>query len=374
MKKPFKEFHILKILTDFEKTPCPLDLYLKNYFYRNRAIGSKDRKFISETIYGIFRFRCTIDYLCEKPINHEKRLAKYLNLNLLELIHDPTIPDSIRVNFPDFFYQMLIEDYGKEKAVEFCQILNQPAPTTIRINPLKTSRESLFRKWKEQFSIVKTGMSELGLQFQKKINFFALPEFKQGFFEIQDEASQLCANLVAAKPKQKVLDFCAGSGGKTLAFAHKMEGKGQIYLHDIRLKSLQEAKNRLKRAGIQNAQIIQSSMQKNILKGKMDWVIADVPCSGSGTLRRNPDIKWKWNPESFKNILSQQKEIVKEAVEFLHSSGRLVYITCSIFKKENQEQVAYFKKNFSLIEKAFFQSFPTSGGMDGFCAFVLKKE
>ncbi len=123
-----------------------------------------------------------------------------------------------------------------------------------------------------------------------------MPEFKQGLFEVQDEGSQLIANLMDPTPGDQVMDYCAGSGGKTLAFAPKMQHRGQIYLHDIRPWALDEARKRLKRAGIQNAQVVLPEDPKlNKLRGKMDWVLVDAPCTGSGTFRRNPDMKWKFS-------------------------------------------------------------------------------
>jgi 16S rRNA C967 or C1407 C5-methylase (RsmB/RsmF family) len=224
--------------------------------------------------------------------------------------------------------------------------------------------------------VVPTSTSPLGITFQKKINFFELPEFKEGLFEVQDEGSQLLAFLVKAKPGQQVLDYCAGSGGKTLAFAPSMQNKGQIFLHDVRPKALLECRKRLRRAGIQNAQTVAHDSPKlSKLKKKMDWVLVDAPCTGTGTLRRNPDMKWKFSQEILSRLIGQQRMIFEKALSYMRPEGRIVYATCSILQEENQEQIEHFLKTYSLeLEGETFQTFPALGGMDGFFGAILKKQ
>jgi 16S rRNA C967 or C1407 C5-methylase (RsmB/RsmF family) len=165
-----------------------------------------------------------------------------------------------------------------------------------------------------------------------------------------------------------VLDYCAGAGGKTLAFAHLLQQTGQIYLHDIRPAALQEARKRLNRAGVQNVQFSISPT----LKGKMDWVIVDVPCSGTGTLRRNPDLKWKFETMDLEKLMGEQQAIFQEALSYLHPEGHIVYMTCSILPHENEHQIQYFQKTFDLEVVEIFQTLPLLNGMDGFFAAVLK--
>ena len=208
----------------------------------------------------------------------------------------------------------------------------------------------------------------------QRLHLAALPEFRSGLFELQDEGSQLVAQLIRAKEGDEVLDFCAGSGGKSLAFASSMRGKGQIYLHDVRSSILLQAKKRLKRAGIQNAQIATShSKAKQLLKKRMDWVLVDAPCTGTGTLRRNPDLKWKFTEETLQKLQMEQRDIFKEALTFLKPGGRIVYATCSLLKEENEEQAAYFQccHNLKLIAP-FFCSTPQVGEMDGFFAATFQ--
>ena len=191
---------------------------------------------------------------------------------------------------------------------------------------------------------------------------------------MQDEASQQVAALVQAKPGDHVLDYCSGSGGKALAFAPAMDGKGQIYLHDIRAHILQEAKRRLKRAGVQNAQVLTTDKLKP-LKKKCDWVLVDAPCTGTGTLRRNPDMKWRFTGEMLQRLIGEQRTIFEKALSYLKPEGRIVYATCSILKEENSEQIAHFLKTYGLkLEDSPLQTLPEEGGMDGFFGAVLLRE
>lgn len=377
MPLPFREHHILCLLKEYEKQRLPLDLFISHYFRAHKALGSKDRGFIADTVYEIIRWKGLIDYLCKDAPTWEKCLSIYLNEDLKKHQQNEEIPYHIRFSFPKILFDLIVKSHGLEKGIELCQISNSPAPTTVRINPLKTTREKMLQKWQSHYFVSPCKFSENGINFHKKINFFSLPEFKEGLFEVQDEGSQLLANLIKAIPGQKVLDYCAGSGGKTLAFAPRLELRGQIFLHDIRDFILQEARKRLKRAGIQNAQVIRahefSKLKK--LKKKMDWILVDVPCSGTGTLRRNPDMKWKFTEEMLHRLLGQQRVIFEKALSFLQPQGRIVYATCSMLKEENQQQIDHFIETYGLkIEGTFFQTLPTESGMDGFFGATLFKD
>jgi 16S rRNA (cytosine967-C5)-methyltransferase len=373
--KSFCEHHLFNILNSFESRNLPLDLYLKNYFRAHRAAGSKDRRFICETIYAMIRWRGLIDHLCQKPASWENRYRLYSQYNPLDYLHDTEIPPHIRVSFPKAFFGLLEESYGTDQASALCLISNAQAPTTVRVNTLKTTRADLLEKWQAHYEVSPTAQAPHGITFRKKENFFGMPEFKEGLFEVQDEGSQLLADLVGAKPKQQILDFCAGSGGKTLAFAPAMQGKGQIYLHDIRSHALKEAKKRLCRAGIQNAQLLFSEdPKKEHLKQKMDTVLVDAPCSGSGTLRRNPDMKWKFDPATLDRLVLEQRSIFEEALSYLQPKGHILYATCSILPQENEQQIAHFQEKFGLeLVTPPFRSLPQQDGMDGFFGAMLKK-
>ncbi len=374
MKIPFREYHLIQALQAYSNQGLPLDVYLRKYFLLHKAVGSKDRRFISDLIYTLIRFKALLDHP-SSDLSWPERYQKWQMLDLKKVLIDSTIPSYIRCSTTEALFQILTTSFDEQTATELCHVSNETAPTTVRVNILKISRDALFQKWQSHYPIKKTLKSPWGITFEKKINFFALDEFKQGLFEIQDEGSQLVADMIEVTPKDQVLDFCAGSGGKTLAFAHKMNQKGQIYLHDTRSNALEQAKKRLRRAGIQNAQfLLNNSHRKKDLIGKMDWVLVDAPCSGTGTYRRNPDLKWKFSTEMLEELIQLQRKIVEEALAYLTHKGTLVYATCSILTQENEEQIAYFEKQFHLKQsKPPFRTFPVSGGMDGFFAACLQK-
>ncbi len=368
MQFSFRDHHLLQMLQLHATSPLPLDVLAKNYFRSNKAIGSKDRKEIVEALYGMVRWKGLIDALIPDCTLPQK-------IQFWKTFDPETVPDHLRLSFPEPLFQLLSSSLGTEKALTFCKISNTSAPTTIRINPLKTTREALLQEWKGKFDTRPCIHSPLGIEFGKRENFWAMPEFKQGLFEVQDEGSQLLANLVKPHPAAHVLDYCAGAGGKTLAFAHHLESRGQIYLHDVRPHALQDAKKRLRRAGIQNAQILlpDASYRAKLLQ-KMDWVLVDAPCSGTGTFRRNPDMKWRFDVAALERLTRLQREIVAEAISFVRPKGFLVYGTCSVLPQENQEQIAYFCEKFNLqLVQPPLEIFPSIGGMDGFFGAILQR-
>jgi len=379
MKIPFCDHHILAFLADFESSGSarkPIDLLLAQYFKAHKSLGATDRRTIGETIYGMVRWKSLIDYCCNSTFPLD-RLNYYKNIHLSKLLEDTSIPLDIRLGIPEFLLESFINAYSSEKAIDLCKILNTTAPTTVRVNLLKTTRDQLLNQWQKTFSVFPCQYSSMGIQFSKRAALFALPEFKQGLFEMQDEGSQLVAALVKANPGDLVLDYCSGSGGKTLAFAPSMKGRGQIYLHDIRPSALSQAKKRLQRAGIQNCQCLTPQHpQLSLLKEKCHWVLADVPCSGTGTLRRNPDQKWSIDAPMLQRLVDTQKEIVDQALTYVKVGGHFVYATCSLLPEENESQVKFILKNYplELIEKPLLL-LPKEGGMDGFfAASFIKKQ
>ena len=372
--KGFIKHHILAILRTQDKSFSPMDSFLRRYFRENRAVGSHDRKEICETLYTMIKQKALIDFFCPKPLSWENRLQTTLRLDSIDPYLIKKTPLHIQASFPKFLYDKFIHTLSAKAGHETCLISNGIAPVTARINPAKTTREEFLQECSE-YNPTATKQSPLGVTIPKKLDFFSWPIFKQGHFEIQDEGSQIVADFMKVKSGDHVLDYCAGSGGKTLAFAHKMEGKGQIYLHDIRDHALANAKIRLKRAGIQNAQLTTTKvLKKKRFEKKMDWILLDVPCSGSGTLRRNPEIKWKLSQDDLDQLVQTQRDIFENALHFLKPNGKVVYATCSIFKEENENQIAYFEEQYGLKrESKPFQSLPTQGGMDGFFTAVLSR-
>ena len=292
---------------------------------------------------------------------------------LLEAAKD--LPPAVRYACPPDLYEALVHSYGPE-ADAICLANMGEAPLFIRANPIKTTRAFLQEKLQaEGIASEEVSGMEHALRLKRRANLFALPLFQEGWFECQDIGSQKIAEMVEVQPKQKVLDYCSGSGGKSLAFAYRMKGQGQIFLHDIRKGALLEAKKRLRRAGIQNVQWVHADEEEKLqrLRSSCDWVLVDAPCSGTGTFRRNPDMKWRWTKEMLGRITQEQRSIFEKALFFLKPNGTILYATCSVLVEENQEQVAFFEKTYGLEQKECFRSLPEEGGMDGFFAAVLHK-
>jgi 16S rRNA C967 or C1407 C5-methylase (RsmB/RsmF family) len=278
------------------------------------------------------------------------------------------------VSCPKLLFDLLVKAYGEAKASEFCRVSNERAPVTIRVNTLKNIREELMQEWSAQkISFTPCEQSANGLVVQSNMNFFAMPEYKAGKFELQDEGSQLLADLVSTSPNDWVLDYCAGAGGKSLAIAAKMKNRGQLFLHDVRKSALLEARKRLNRAGVQNAQFVgaDNKKKKKQLLGKMQWVLVDAPCSGTGTLRRNPDLKWRFTSEGLAELTALQVKIFSEAMAYVQPGSFIVYATCSVLPQENEEQASYFMKTYGLTKIKEFSSLPESGKMDGFYGVVF---
>jgi 16S rRNA (cytosine967-C5)-methyltransferase len=379
MYRPFRLFHLLAIFNAYDQQTLPLDLFLKDYFSAHKAIGSKDRTYIAGTAYSLIRWKGLLDFLCNEnfiSMNWENRLDLFLDPKFESAKTRSDIPTHVHLSFPKELFNLIVESHGLQKAQKICEICNHSAPTTVRVNIIKTTREQLLKKWSSIYEVSPCSISELGIVFHRRINFLSMQEFKDGLFEVQDEGSQLLADLIKAKPGDLVMDYCAGSGGKTLAFAPRMLNKGQIYLHDIRNYVLEQAKKRLRRAGIHNTQIVlEGDAKLKKLKKNMDWVLVDAPCSGTGTLRRNPEMKWKFDSNKFERIQGQQRTIFEKALSFLKPDGRIIYSTCSILKEENQEQAAHFIKTYHLnMEGEVFESLPQKNGMDGFYGIVLKRK
>lgn len=376
MKYSFRDHHLFQILKQFSNQHLPLDLFLSRYFRFNKALGSKDRAQVSEAVYGMTRWRSLLNYLTDSEESWESKYAVYKNFQPNQYLYVNSIPLHTRISFPEELFTLLLDQYGEEKALRLCQICNTPAPITIRINPRKTTRSALIEKLQKNYDydVTPCEISPLGIQCKRRFPFPTLPEYQEGLFEVQDEGSQLISELVQPKPGDQVLDYCAGAGGKSLAFAHHLEGEGQLYLHDIRPFAISQAKKRIRRAGIQNVQfLLPGHPQLQKLKKAMDWVVVDAPCSGSGILRRNPDMKWKFSLEMLRRLVTQQRNIFEQALSFLKPGGKIVYATCSLLQQENEAQIEHFCSTYSLQPDSDpFCSLPSFGGMDGFYALRLK--
>lgn len=383
-RKDFQLEHIAEILTDYHGRDKPpnMDTFIHRYIKRHREIDApKNRLQIIDGVFGVLRWKILINYLIrDSQLNGRalwlERARIYQNLHFPTILLQQSIPAQIRLSCPSFLYDTLVADYGEKETFQICKVIQGQAPVYARVNPLKTTRDELVKKLLlKKVKVEPSVQTEFGIAFAKRLNITAISEWRDGYFELQDESSQIVASLVEAKPGQLVCDYCAGSGGKTLAFAHLLEGKGQIYVCDNRNFVLTEAKRRFKKAGISNVNpLLIGHPHLNKLKHKMDWVLADVPCSGTGTLRRNPDAKYKIDKEFVERMLVLQREIFEAAVELmkLSADARILYSTCSILKCENEKQIEYFEKEYDLVVDKVVQSLPKANSNDGFFAAVLK--
>lgn len=373
---PFREHHLHQVFELLDENQSPLDLILSQYFRQHKALGSKDRAFLGETLFQLMRHKQLLDHFISKEKNWASRFEILQQKGLESLQNDPSLPPHIQAGWPLELYELLLKQYGADLTYQLGKQSLDRAPLTLRINTLKISREDFLKQYANDFEMQATNHSLVGVQVLKRQAFFQHPAFKEGLFEMQDEASQLIASLVQAQPKEKVLDFCSGSGGKALAIAPLMQKKGVLYLHDIRRGILAQAKKRCKRAGVENIQIFDASNKHlNGLKGNMDWVLVDAPCSGSGTYRRNPDLKWKFSKTMLEELVNKQREIFEKALIFLKPQGKIVYSTCSLLEEENEKQADFFQKQHHLellqptLNTASFLS-----EMDGFFGAVFQKK
>lgn len=372
----FRQKHILLLLQNFDNQGLPIDVFVNGYLRGHKAIGAKDRKAITEAVYGLIRWRGLLDHLSEGAPSWLKRWELLQNVDPLSYRDRSEIPPHIRSSFPRRLFQHLATHHGEQGAFDICVTSNTPAPITIRANLLKTTRDELAKQLSDRVPLRPCKLSDDGLNVQRRMQLGILPEFRAGMFEHQDEASQLVAALVKAEPGQQVLDYCSGSGGKALAIAARMQNKGQLFLHDIRKRAEMEAKVRLRRAGVQNAQfVLAGDGRLPGLKNRMDWVLVDSPCTGSGTWRRNPDMKWRFEMTMLTELVEKQRTIFAQALDYLAPGGHIVYATCSLFAEENREQIEHFisTHNLALVGDPF-QSVPTIGGMDGFFGAVLTRK
>jgi 16S rRNA (cytosine967-C5)-methyltransferase len=321
---------------------------------------------------------------------------KFLSALEGSIIFHPDMPPHVAFNYPEWMHPMLSARFGKELETAM-RAMNEQAPADLRANTLKTTREQLMADLaKEGFETKPTTISPVGLRMEKRAPVFTSARFKEGHFEMQDEGSQMVALLVDAQPGQRVIDFCAGAGGKTLAMAATMNNKGRILAWDTSEKRLKQLAPRLRRAGVDNVQshVITSENDAFIKrhKGTADRVLVDAPCSGSGTWRRNPDLKWRFTQADLDEVTAVQQSVLASAARLVKPGGRLIYATCSILEIENERQVEHFLKNvnhFRVVcarkiwdktlpagdadDASFLWVTPHQDGVDGFFAAVLER-
>lgn len=415
----------LDLLSAMQTDLRPVERQLSEYFRARRYAGSGDRSAISEMLFGVLRRWGELLWRLREPAGERVMLAAYLRHvesldaeavsarfdgspygpepltdeeldSLGAALAGDELPDWARGNYPAWLEPLLDEAFGAEKSVQMAA-LNEQAPFDLRVNTLKTNRDKVLAKLaKEDIEASPGELSPLCIRLAKRRRLENHPLVKNGHVEVQDEGSQLLALLCGAKPGWQVVDYCAGAGGKTLALAAAMEGKGQLYAFDINGKRLGRLKPRQKRAGAHNVQphILAGAADKLVagLQAGCQRVLVDAPCSGSGAWRRQPGASWRLSEKDLARYQDMQQKILDSAAALVAPGGRLIYTTCSVLKGENEDQVTAFlarHDEFQLLpirdvwEEALATAPPELGemlhltplkhGTDGFFGAVLER-
>ncbi len=369
---------------------------------RDKRWGSRDRKFVAETIYEIIRWKRLYAEIAEvkEPFDRPNLWRIFSVWCVLKGIPlpdwnqiEPTPTRRIKGKFdelskirkfkesiPDWMDELGSKELGEALWTKELHALNVPAEVVLRVNTLTNTKEQLQKELaKDDIETVFLPNHPDALKLVERANVFQTEAFKNGHFEVQDASSQLVAAYLDVAPGMKVVDTCAGAGGKTLHLSSLMENKGQIIAMDIYESKLRKLKVRAKRNKAHNIdlRVIDSTKVIKKLHGKADRVLIDAPCSGLGVLRRNPDSKWKLQPEFIDRIKETQKEVLQSYSKMLKAGGKMVYATCSVLPSENQEQVARFLaseagKDFKLVKDQ--KVLASVSGYDGFYMALLEKK
>jgi 16S rRNA (cytosine967-C5)-methyltransferase len=396
----------------------PADQVVSDFFRQQRALGLRERHTLAETTYAVLRQRLLFQHLAQSGKGEmERRLAilawqgnaGFLRAALTEAeqpwlarvsqVDRAALPDKLRHNLPDWLAQTLQQTLG-DQFWPLVESLNQAAPLDLRVNALKAKRGDVQAALAaEGIAAAPTPYSPLGLRIQGKPALHKLDVFTRGDVEVQDEGSQLLALLLDAKRGEMVVDFCAGAGGKTLALGAAMRNTGRLYAFDTSGHRLAALRPRLARSGLSNVYPVQIAHERDErikrLAGKIDRVLVDAPCSGLGTLRRNPDLKWRQSPQSVQEMCVKQAAILGSAARLLKPGGRLVYATCSLLDSENEGVATVFSaaaaSDFAalpagvalerahvaeaqtLVRGDFMRLWPHRHGTDGFFAAVWER-
>ena len=378
------------------------DKVIQQLLKRDKRWGARDRGFVAETTYEMVRWKRLYAEIAEvkEPFDRDnlwRMFAVWATLKGIKLpdwkyfegtplrkikgrYDELSKTRKFKESIPDWMDQIGIKELGREVWSKEIAALNQQADVILRVNTLKTTQEKLQTTLFDldiETDFVDNHPSTLKLR--ERANVFSTEAFKNGHFEVQDANSQLVAEYLNVEPGMRVVDACAGAGGKTLHLAALMENKGQIIAMDIYSNKLNELKRRAKRNGAHNIEnrVIESTKAIKKLYDKADRVLIDAPCSGLGVLRRNPDAKWKLQPEFIDKIKKTQQDILQQYSRMVKVGGQLVYATCSVLPSENQEQVATFLKseageNFTLVKDNKVLSHKS--GFDGFYMALLERK
>ena len=366
----------IEVLDDIDARRRPAGDALRDWGLAHRFAGSGDRAAIGNLVYDCLRQKTSLKYLAGSEENRALVFSLLVNswgiseAELRETLDGdkfaPELPSEdefsamaardlsdaephIQADIPEWCIPSFEANFDDEWIDEAKAFGNRP-PLDIRVNTLKSTRDKVLKQLGRQDAkptlIARHGIRiESDKPFARQPNVQAEESFQKGRFEIQDEGSQIVGDLVFARPGESILDYCAGGGGKTLSLAASMENKGQIHAYDSDKSRLAPIHERLKRAGTRNVQVHAPKSDMSALLGKMDKVVIDAPCTGSGTWRRRPDAKWRFDEKNMETRVEQQEEVLSEAAPFVKPGGHLIYITCSIFPEENENQVYSFTEN-----------------------------
>lgn len=374
----------IELLSDIEAKiaarGAPADVLVQGFFRARRYAGSKDRRAVTGYVYGVLRNRalymwalsqCRADVTARNLIlvhlmltdeagidlfgldspfaptaltfDEEEMLGRLRRLKLVDA------PIDVRVNLPHWALDGMTARFGNSLQVA-AEALNETAPMDIRLNSLKPASQSIIHKFNSVSEVfIKNRFSEFGYRAIESINLGGDKAYKDGLIEVQDEAAQVASALVEARPGMQVIDLCAGAGGKSLALAAAMEGKGQIHAFDVSSPRLAALKTRMQRAAARNIQVHRIAPDgpgREIAFGpfaaKADRVVVDAPCTGTGTWRRSPDQRWRFDRDGLRDMAALQLSLLKEAATMVAPGGRLVYMTCSVLPEENEQVVEAF--------------------------------
>jgi 16S rRNA (cytosine967-C5)-methyltransferase len=410
--------HAAQVLAAIVEGPTPADRQMDRHFRANPRLGARDRGAIAEVVYACLRRFGLPRHLVGAAGPAGAWLAVHLlreglSARALEQLRyrggealtapglaarlraldQATLPRHVRLDLPDWLLARLDAQLGADDAEALAAALQRPAPLDLRINPLRSDRETVRARLADEGQALEpTPYSPLGLRRADRAPLFQTAAFRDGLFEVQDEGSQLLGLLVEARRRETVVDYCAGAGGKALQLAAQMANTGAVYALDVAAHRLERIRPRLRRAGVDNVQPIAitgaDDPRVGRLRGKADRVLVDAPCSGTGTLRRNPDIKWR--PLDLDALTAGQRAILEAAAALVRPGGRLVYATCSLLREENEDVVETFlaaHPRFHLASVSdilarrqvvlpatgdFLRLWPHRHGTDGFFAAVME--
>ena len=368
---------------------------------KDKRWGSSDRKFVAETIYEIVRWKRLYAEIAEVrepydrdnlwrmfavwavlrgyPIPDWKQLEGTPERKIKGRFDELSKTRAIKESIPDWMDALGVKELGEKTWATEIAAQNQPAKVVLRVNTLKTTKEKL-RAILMDLDIETEFLKDQpdALVLKERANVFLTSAFKEGLFEVQDANSQLVAAYLDVEPGMRVVDTCAGAGGKTLHIASLMQNKGQLIAMDLYESKLKQLKLRAKRNSAFNIEyrIIDSTKVIKKLHEKADRVLIDAPCSGLGVLKRNPDAKWKLQPEFIDNIRKVQSEVLESYSKIVKPGGKLVYATCSVLPSENQEQIKHFLstetgKNFTFVKDS--KILASESGFDGFYMAQLER-